>query len=307
MEFVWLKRIEFYPPAPDTWPDGWASYFAEKKRICIATKSRNMGDALVLTSLPRRLSEKYPGLEISTYPRAFNPVAFRGNPHVSGVDYLPDAVFGDDSNAGSGHQIQLKERFFGLEPSSDPRPEIHLSDSEKNWARTYIEKNLYSEGNRRKPLCILHPWGFTQRAVAPVEFWDEFVKRWQDRFRFWQVGVDGHGAVQGCEFYLFSKPGFSQARKLFAVMSQAQAFVGVDSAPMHVARAFSLPSLIFTRLSVEPARIFENRASSPYFAQENWRHAALYRQNTHINLTANTDPTHALAQAEAFMKEHIGA
>src|SRR5947209_4700468 len=106
--------------------------------ICIATKSRNLGDALVLTTLPAKLKEKFPKLRIFTYPRGFNPVVFAHNPAVAGVQRLPRAVYGDDTNWGAGNLIQLKERFFGLEASAEPRPEIHLTPGEREWARGYI-------------------------------------------------------------------------------------------------------------------------------------------------------------------------
>jgi hypothetical protein len=106
MELAWLRRTDFFPP----WQEDWSGLGS----ICIGTKSRNLGDALALTTLPAKLRARYPGLRITTFPRGFNRVVFRGNPAVSGISRAPRAAYGDDCNLGGGHLIQQKERFFGL-------------------------------------------------------------------------------------------------------------------------------------------------------------------------------------------------
>jgi ADP-heptose:LPS heptosyltransferase len=290
MELRWLKNIDFFPSRPSP------EELSKERSICIATKSRALGDALALTTLPRKLRELHPGLRISTYPRAFNPVVFKNNPHVSGAAYLPTAVYGDDANWGEGQLIQLKERFFALPISPVPRPELHLSERERLGAQKFLtEKRL--PGSEEMPLCILHPWGSTQNNVAPVEFWDELVSRFRSRIRFWQVGVLGHGAVQGCEYYFLLPSAPRHARKLFALMNEADLFLGVDSGPMHVARAFEVPSLVLLKESL-PADHFEARSKDPYFLKNHRRSAALYAENRHVALDKGEKP--ALTAIEQF-------
>jgi ADP-heptose:LPS heptosyltransferase len=278
MEFVWLKDIEFFPPRLN--PEALAEMARDRVPLCVATKSRNLGDALALSSLPRRLKARYPGLPIHTYPRGFNPIVFQNNPWVDRVSYIPDAVYGDDCNFGTGQLIQQKEQFFGLEPSVHPRPEIHLVDAERSWARELVSSKTLP-GNDAKPLVILHPWGKTNSAIAPVEFWDALVARYQGRLRFWQVGVVGHGAIQGCEYYFLQSPGRQNARKLFALMERARAFVGIDSGPMHVARTFELPSAILTNLS-DIEKLLERRSEQ--------RSVTLYSENLNLSYSAELTP-----------------
>src|SRR4051812_1827166 len=86
-----FRQIDFFPPHPR---------FEELGSICIGSKTRTIGDALILSTLPAKLKALHPNLKITTYPRAFNPVVFYGNPHVSGVSYLPKRVYGDDNSLG---------------------------------------------------------------------------------------------------------------------------------------------------------------------------------------------------------------
>ncbi len=277
MELVALGRvlgrpIDFFPPRPDP------ERLGELGSICIATKSRTIGDALCLSTLAGKLRAKFPGLRVHTYPRGFNPVVARGNPAVSGVARLPRAVFGDDANWGGGHLIQQKERFFGLEASDPPKPEIHLLDGEKSWARN-------EAGPDDRPICVIHPWGGTRSRVLSIEDWERVVTAGSGRFRFWQAGLEGHPRIRGCEKYCFVGRAPHEARKLFSWMSVAHAFIGVDSGPMHVARAFGVASLVvidhlegFSGFE----EVFSLRRDTPYFLRGLWKYSFLYEENTHV-------------------------
>jgi hypothetical protein len=285
IEFAWLKNIDFFPSrqaSPATWK--------KTPSICIATKSRNMGDAMALTTLPKKLKAQFPELEIYTYPRAFNPIVFKYNPHISGVSYLPDAVYGDDANWGWGQLIQLKESFFELPISSPPRPELYLDNSEKRWAEHLLATHR-TQKNHSKPLCLIHPWGATRNQVASLEFWNSFVTRWNHAYCFWQVGLESHARIPACAFHLLLPRAAKYARKLFALMSRAKAFIGVDSGPMHVAKAFDVPSLILVD-HANPEGAFLTRKQSPYFLHQNWIFSPLYEENTHINV--RTMQNHAI-------------
>src|SRR6185437_15056062 len=133
IELARFKAIDFFPPKPER--------IGELRSICIASKNRTIGDALILSALPRLLKQRYPKLKVLTYPRGFNPVVFWNNPYVDGITYLPHAIFGDDTNEGSGHLITLKENFFGLKSGEDarenPRPELYPTASETRWAKEF--------------------------------------------------------------------------------------------------------------------------------------------------------------------------
>lgn len=283
IELVRFKRIDFFPPPVQDW--------SRLSAICIATKSRNLGDALALTTLPEKLKQVYPGLRVTTYPRAFNPVVFAGNPHVDSVQYLPDAVYGDDTNAGSGQLIQLKETFFELPISTPPHPKIYLREREKREARAFLNAAGGTDG---RPWIAIHPWGHTRSRVLESQEWEGIVASHRARYRFLQVGVEGHERIPGCERYLLLPRRFHAARRLFAVLSEVQGFIGVDSAPMHVARAFDIPSLIFVG-HLDPERVLKERGIAPYFLGANYLAASLYAENR------NSSPENATEKAADFL------
>lgn len=290
MEFTWLKKINFYPDRP-----GDLSQF---KRICIGTKSRNLGDALVLTTLPQKLKKKYPHLKIYTYPRGFNPTVFKGNPDIDGISYLPSALYGDDANWGKGHLFQQKEQFFDLSVSPEPKAEIYLTATEKESANQWIQ-NIRSSTNKQKPICLLHSAGATHHSLASSPFWKEIVSKWKEHFLFCQVGIQGQKKIEGCDTYLLPPKGRRPIRQVFAIFSQCQFFIGVDSGPMHIARAFSLPSLVLTNTNA--ARAFLNRKEFPYFLHQNYQHSFLYEENTHISYSDLTSDQ-ILDQVSNFLK-----
>lgn len=276
MNLSWFRRTDFFPP--------WQDSFKQNKTLCIGTKSRNLGDALALTTLPEKLKTKYPHLKITTFARGFNSVVFQNNPAITRVECRPQALYGDDVNFGSGNLIQLKERFFDIDVSEPPRPRIYLSPQEIHHRDLLLQAQLIP-GNEGKPLCVIHPWGTTRNQVASIEFWDNLVQRWSKYYRFWQVGLIGHPAVVGCEYYLLTHRSPQEARSLFSILSGAQKFIGVDSGPMHVARAFGIPSLIFlTHLEIDSESIeqkLEKRDQEYYYINNHWKFSVLYRENQH--------------------------
>jgi ADP-heptose:LPS heptosyltransferase len=284
-ELAYLRHTNFFPPRPKRWE--------ELKSICLGTKSRALGDALALSTLPEKLKSRNPSLRIYTFPRGLNQIVFEANPFVEGVLRAPQTVFGDDCNLGNGQLITLKENYFELPLTCPPAPQIFLHSREKSWAKQAVGPG--------KPLCLIHPWGGTQTKVAPVDFWDEIVKRGSERFRFRQIGLENHSAVQGCEYYHLLPPNPANTRALFALMSQAQAFIGVDSGPMHAARAFAVPSLILLSdaLGRSPAEIFSVRAKLPYFLHDNWKYSPLYEEDFHISM--NTAASQILDNVDDFL------
>lgn len=220
LEFQNAKNL--FTSSQGTWTD--------VQSICIGTQNhQSLSQALRLTSLPSQLRALSPSLKIYVYPRGMNSVVFKGNPHVHGVRRLPREILGEGQLKSHPEQ--------GLS-----KPEIYLSPSESFKIRKFLkEKTL--PANTGKPLCILHAWKPHTPNVRDVDYWDSVVSRWSHRFRFWQVGLKNDSAIQGCEYYFLPRRSSSNARSLFALMGEAQAFVGIDASPFLVSRAFEIPSL----------------------------------------------------------------
>ena len=267
-----LRPIEFFPPKPE---------LEKIDTICIGTKTRTIGDALMLSTLPRKLKTRYPNIKrILTFPRGFNPVVFWNNPYVDGISYLPEKLFGDDCCEGGGHVIQVKDQYFDIRENGLPRPEIYLTDREKLWGENFL-KNLTSPERAALPLLIIHPFGHNFPKVLAPEVWGKFTSLIRDHFRIIQVGVEGQRAIPGCDLNFLAPKKRQVARQLFALLKNASLFIGVDSGPMHIARAYGVRSLIVTD-GTAPADIFARRKRGPYYLYGNHVRAFLYEDLEHL-------------------------
>ncbi len=268
-----------------------------RTKICIATKSRALGDALLLSGLPRKLKARYPTLKIYTYSLGFNPIVFQANPWIDGITYRPGELFGDDINEGSGQLIATKERFFDLEVSAFPKPEIYFSKKEIKKQPQAIQ--------RTRPLILLHPFGGTCQNVLPSGIWSDIANQFSSRIQFIQIGVKGQTRIPGCEnIRLFEKTRWS-ARDLFLLMNRADGLIGVDSGPMHVARALNKPALIFSDYC-EIEMLFSNLKNHPYYLFKNYNQGCLYEDNTNYYVGNGPSKETLLEQVYFFLIKGLG-
>ncbi len=281
-KFFWYRTFEW----PHTRPLGWTNFFPpppkdldHRKVLVVGTKSRSLGDGLCLTTLPRKLKSLYPGLKIQTFCRGLNPAIFENNPYVDSVTAFPGELYGDDCNWGSGHQIELKEQYFALLHCDHAKPELYLSEKEARVATEWRSK-------MERPLCIIHPWGNTCNSVLESDVWTRLIKHLLPHWEVYQVGVVGQNLIPGAK-PLFLPPNRRVVRKLFAWMAQAQLFIGVDSGPMHVARAFNVPSVILLD-QLDASKIFEERKRLPYYSKKVRLNAFLYEDNAHESTSSQT-------------------
>jgi hypothetical protein len=285
LEWTWLKKPNFFPSRSAALQPG--------RSICIGTKSRNLGDALLLTSLARALKTKDPHLKIFTFGRAFNPVVFYSNPYIEKVQCFPNTVFGDDCNWGSGHTIAQKEAFFNLTLSPEPSPELFMTQNEMQWTNSVLAE---------KPLCLLHCSGVTWKNLLPNALWENIIRAWKNHYHFVQVGMTQDIKIDGAQALLLPADRWN-ARRLFALMKRTAVFLGIDSGPMHVARAFAVPSLIFIS-GAEPAEIFQWRKTLAYYTVENRKYGTLYEQNTHIRAD-KSNPLEVLKKVDDFLSARL--
>lgn len=254
LEYTKLKKTEFFPVLSDRLTE-----------ICVGTKSRNLGDALILTPLFSKLAEHRPHLKVSGFIRAFNSVVLEHHPLSIPILRGPSALYGDDLNLGSGHMIEQKLRAFGLPfTENEIRPQIFLSEAEKESARKTL---LALFGNGKEPLWVLHPWGKTWNSLVSGETWESWIRNLPKGSRVLQVGMKGESELRGAKFFAIDPSTHRSARELFAVVNEASYFLGVDSGPMHVAAAFQIPAMILVKSSEVGAlaRGMEFRKTLPYF------------------------------------------
>ncbi len=267
------RTPDFFPPRPDR------KQLETLETIVIGTKNRTLGDALILSSLPARLTKAYPQLHIRAFVRGHSPWVFLNNPAIDGLSRAPRTLYGDDCNWGEGHLIQQKERWFHLEPSITVKPEIFLSDTELRTARAEFE----TQGPSAKPIVVLHAAGGThQGGGLSHEQWNRLCTVLQPYVRIWQLAQrNDQVKIPAAERAWIFEAGGLELRRMFAGVSQVQGFIGVDSGPMHVARAFEIPSLILSRRNDVTADL-ARADREPYFLHGNLPVGFLYRENTHI-------------------------
>jgi ADP-heptose:LPS heptosyltransferase len=83
-------------------------------------------------------------------------------------------------------------------------------------------------------------------------------------------------------------------------MSRAQYFVGVDSGPMHVARAFDIPSLVLTNFGEEPFLIFSERRQIQNPSEGgDWSRYFIYEENRHYDVLHRSE-TDVLEAVRSF-------
>ena len=109
------------------------------------------------------------------------------------------------------------------------------------------------------------------------------MAEYRSRISFWQLGIEGQARIEGCDRHLMGPRSRWHLRKDFAVMNECDLFAGIDSSPMHFARAFSKPSLVFTTATDVPG-YFQRRRRTPYFLHKNWFQSFLYEANTHVEI-----------------------
>ena len=93
-----------------------------------------------------------------------------------------------------------KNVFLAYRSRIQPRPEIFLTPDEGRWI-----DSLLGPG---KPLCVIHPWGKTRSNVLSKDTWQQMIRSSADRYRFWQVGIEGHERIEGCERHLLLPKAF---------------------------------------------------------------------------------------------------
>jgi len=153
--------------------------------------------------------------------------------------------------------------WLALSQEIDLAPQGRVSERDQEWARAFLRDHAFP-GAERLPLWILQPWQDDHRGALPVEDWDRLIRPFAGRARFWQIGHEGDGAIQGCEYYFLARPNSSRdARHLMALVAQAQAYIGIEAVPRHVAGLQQIPSLIFGERAASALYLKERTLALP--------------------------------------------
>ncbi len=158
------------------------------------------------------------------------------------------------------HRVELNLdalRRIGVYPAERER-RLTLVPGEE--AETFIDQELEQQGLRGKPFLHLHPTSRWQFKCWPEEKMGELIGTLQQEGHRVVLtagpGDDEMTAVKRITASL-SAPvtdlsGRLSLKQLAALTARAQAFIGVDSAPMHIAAAMGIPTAVLFGPSGDP-------------------------------------------------------
>ncbi|BAN36660.1 lipopolysaccharide heptosyltransferase III [Sulfuricella denitrificans skB26] len=158
------------------------------------------------------------------------------------------------------HRVELNLdalRRIGVYPAGQER---HLTLVPGKEAEAFIDKELEQQGLRGKTFLHLHPTSRWQFKCWPEEKMSALIDALQREGHRVVLtagpGADEMAAIKRITASL-STPvtdlsGRLSLKQLAALTSKAQAFIGVDSAPMHIAAAMGTPTAVLFGPSGDP-------------------------------------------------------
>jgi len=158
------------------------------------------------------------------------------------------------------HRVELNLdglRRIGVYPTEQER---HLTLVPGEEAETFIDQALEQHGLRGKSFLHLHPTSRWRFKCCPEEKMSELIDTLQQEGHRVVLtagpGTDEMAAVKRITASL-SAPvtdlsGRLSLKQLAALTARAQAFIGVDSAPMHIAAAMGTPTAVLFGPSGDP-------------------------------------------------------
>lgn len=223
----------------------WASYLQRRtfeKRV-VFERYGAVGDVILMTPLLRAYKQRYPYAHISVLTH-FREV-FYHNPNVSetksrqdDLNFQPVDEFHclQDAYEHRYPDTSIADSYFasvGLPVSDDPRLELFPDVDDAAIAAKLTDNTDH--------LAIIHPG----RSTAwPGKFWSPVA--WQRLVCIlqqagWKIALVGNeDPVVQCDYDLTRKTTVLQTA---ALCKRAKLFVGIDSAPLHIAQAMNTPGV----------------------------------------------------------------
>lgn len=198
----------------------------------------HLGDVLCTSTLPRLLHCRA-GIEVWVSDDGAARDVFANNPYVRGL--TADAGIALTPRAcGIGHVIQRLAQSFELPIESPPRPELYLTEAERDWARR--ERARWPADKR---VCVVSPSAISTREQMERVDWAAVGATLSRRYTVVQptVGEPPMPSALIC-------PGIDR-RRYMALIGVADLFVGGSSGGMHVAAALRVPALAVIWRSLE--------------------------------------------------------
>lgn len=230
------------------------------------------GDILVMTNAIRDLHKAYPGKYQVVVKTACNEI-FDNNPYINNFQYdntsaeigvrlfsenrIPEGYkdIGNDTlcidmqypsihksgvsgrHFSEGHREYLEEILNIKIPQTDIRPELYLSQSEKEWINP-----VFAESGYKGKYWVINAGSKNDFTLKQYPFYQEVVDILKDKIQFVQIGEKSHNhiPING----VINMVGKTNVRQLFRVIYKSQGVLTCVSFPMHIAAAFTKPSVV---------------------------------------------------------------
>lgn len=224
----------------------WKTYLAHRgfgAKTILVVRDVALGDVILTTPVIRALRQKYPVADISMITRF--PEVFKRNPNVT---YCGTKIL---------RQTDKYDLFFDLNMAYERRPNLHIVEAYAEvcgvYDRVAVPDGLVPEvypGEEEvayaretlgsDPWIMIHPgptaWPGRNWGAAGFS---EASRRLMEMG--WKIALVGGKDAHKIEYDLDLR-GKTSFHQLAALMGVARAFLGIDSAPMHMAIAARIPT-----------------------------------------------------------------
>ena len=224
------------------------------------------GDILVMTNAIRDLHLAYPGKYQVAVKTPCNQI-FDNSPYISNFQFnqtaadiasrmfsegrIPEGYkdIGDNvlcidmqyplihksgklgCHFAEGHREYLEEILNIKIPQTDIRPELYLTNDEKNWINP-----VFADRGFNGKYWVINAGSKNDFTLKQYPFYQEVVDILKDKIKFVQIGEKSHNHIplNGTIDML----GRTNIRQLFRVIYKSQGVLSCVSFPMHIAAAF---------------------------------------------------------------------
>jgi heptosyltransferase III len=236
-----------------------------KPKILVA-RMMALGDVILTTPIIRELYERHNGqVEITVATRY--PEVFKNNPYVSNVIEPMDVNVGlynqfinldlSYEQYPKQHIIESYKRIaFGETAEIDPAMDLIADADDIKLVEKFIKDNV-----KTKDFIVVHirKGGWPSRQLSE-DFWGDLLEPILDNHdvSIVQVGAPDEGSFSGDD-KLVNALGVFSIQQLKELIARAKAYVGIDSAPTHIAGCTTTPNFtFFTAVKAEYRKTLAN-------------------------------------------------
>jgi ADP-heptose:LPS heptosyltransferase/ubiquinone/menaquinone biosynthesis C-methylase UbiE len=142
------------------------------------------------------------------------------------------------SHFSEGHSEYLSDMLGVGINQTDLRPELYLTENERNWISPVSVELGYSE-----PYWVINAGSKSDFQLKQYPFYQEVVNLLKGKVQFVQIGVKGHNHTP-LEGVLDMVGKTDNHRTLYRTIFHAQGVLTCVSYPMHIAAAFNKPCVV---------------------------------------------------------------